>query len=66
MQCTKCKGQMILEKFMDLRNDTGKFTFNGWRCLICGKISDPIIEANRKLRVSPLVSRRKKYVVGVH
>jgi hypothetical protein len=66
MQCTKCKGQMILEEFLDLRDDTGRFTFHGWRCLICGEISDPVIRANRKLRMTPLNTRNRKSVVGVN
>jgi len=66
MQCTRCKGQMILEKFMDLRDDTGRFSFHGWRCLICGEVSDPTIQAHRKQQTPPMISRRRKSVVGVN
>jgi hypothetical protein len=66
MQCSRCKGQMILEKFLDLRDDTGKFGFHGWRCLICGEVSDPIIQAHRKQQIPPMVSRKRKSIVGVN
>lgn len=57
MQCSKCKGQMNLEDFMDIRDDTAKFSFQGWRCLICGEVDDPIIQAHRRKQVPPMVSR---------
>ena len=66
MQCQRCKGQMILEEFLDIGDDTGKFGFHGWRCLICGEVSDPIIQAHRKQQMQPMNSRRRKYVVGVN
>lgn len=57
---------MILEEFLDLRDDTGKFSFNGWRCLICGEVSDPAIQTHRREQKPAMVSRRRKAVVGVN
>ena len=43
MDCPRCKGVMAQEVFEDLLDDTGNLSFNGWRCLICGEILDPVI-----------------------
>ena len=48
MQCVRCNGLMVEDRFMDLRDDTGQIEFGGWRCVVCGNIADPIIVANRK------------------
>jgi hypothetical protein len=69
MRCSRCKGQMNLEDFQDIRDDTGKFSFQGWRCLICGEVFDPIIQAHRKQSVPPMnsrVSKKKIHGVGVN
>lgn len=41
---------MRKETFFDPLEDTGKYNFIGWRCLICGEILDAVILANRKFR----------------
>jgi len=38
---------MVADRFVDLADDSGQLMFSGWRCLVCGNISDPIIVANR-------------------
>lgn len=48
MHCQRCDGLMLMEQFYDFRDDTGRFEFTGWRCLICGAIEDPLIAANRE------------------
>jgi hypothetical protein len=42
MNCTKCQGKMYAEKFYF---QTG--TFQGWRCIACGDIIDPVILLHR-------------------
>jgi hypothetical protein len=42
VRCRRCGGRMILEKFFDVNN-----TFQGWHCLICGEILDPVILLHR-------------------
>ena len=48
MQCVRCNGLMVEDRFIDLWDDTGQIEFGGWRCLVCGNIADPIILANRQ------------------
>ncbi|HEY4485711.1 MAG TPA: hypothetical protein VI702_05245 [Nitrospiria bacterium] len=48
------------ESFQDIRDDTGHYSFFGWRCPSCGEIIDPLILANRKNTPSPLVSKTRK------
>ena len=40
--CPRCKGFMRWDKFYH----NGEF-FEGWRCLICGEILDPLIYFHR-------------------
>jgi hypothetical protein len=48
MECPRCKGLMVEERFEDIRQGTGPLCFDGWRCVICGEIRDPVIETNRE------------------
>ncbi len=41
---------MLPERFQDVKDDTGKITFYGWRCVTCGEILDPVIMRNRDKR----------------
>lgn len=47
MQCVRCQGLMIADRFVDLAQ-SGDAEFNGWRCLVCGNITDPVMAANRR------------------
>jgi len=60
MHCLRCRGVMIQDLFEDLRDDTGSLHFQGWRCLSCGEILDPVIASNRESRRAPLVGRARK------
>ena len=44
MQCQRCNGMMISERFYGPGNP-----FWGWRCVRCGEIFDPIILENRSI-----------------
>jgi len=48
MQCPRCDGYMVSERFQDLHNNTGELHFFGSRCVICGEILDPTILINRE------------------
>ena len=47
MQCVRCQGLMIVDRFVDM-DQSGNAQFVGWRCLVCGNITDPVMAANRR------------------
>jgi hypothetical protein len=63
LACPRCSGLLVIEEYMDLRDDTGRIHFTALRCAICGEIIDPVILSNRrasrpKLRYG---ARRRKF-----
>lgn len=50
---------MIASRFFDLSGDEGMHTFDGWQCLNCGEVADPVILNNRSHRPDPVVSRAR-------
>lgn len=48
MGCSRCRGYMIRDSFLDLRDDTGCLQFEGWRCINCGEVVDPVVLAHRR------------------
>ncbi len=55
MTCTRCKGLMVQDHFLDLL-DTDLRTA-AWRCVSCGDIIDPVVLANRHRQVSETQAR---------
>lgn len=47
MNCQRCRGFMIRESFLDMRDDTGHLSFDGWKCLNCGELVDPVVLMHR-------------------
>lgn len=43
MECPKCKGLMMLERFSDFF-----LVFYAWKCINCGSIIDRTISSNRR------------------
>jgi hypothetical protein len=60
MDCPRCKGIMVYDVFEDFQDDTGLLSFDGWRCILCGEIVDPVIAANRGTRPAPLLGHSRK------
>jgi hypothetical protein len=50
---------MVPDRFVDLV-ESGEAEFGGWRCLVCGNITDPVIVANRQHRPAPKKPLRKR------
>ena len=55
MQCPRCGGLMIVERFQDLLDETGRINFYALRCLLCSETLDPTILMNRTAGESSLV-----------
>jgi hypothetical protein len=50
MQCARCNGLMVCEKFEDLGGlGSGDHESAGWRCINCGAIVDHVITTHRRL-----------------
>lgn len=65
MECPRCKGLMVQERFEDMLDDTGCLCFKGWRCIICGEILDAVIASHRESRPDPLIgSARRRFVLS--
>jgi len=47
MECLRCRGMMVEERFEDLRGDPHDISFHGWRCVSCGDVADPVILYHR-------------------
>lgn len=52
MRCLRCQGFLIAIQMRDL----GQPPVTGWRCLLCGAMTDPGIEANRVSQSPPIRS----------
>jgi len=49
MDCPKCKGLMMLERFSDFF-----LIFYAWKCINCGSIVDRTIAANKRQSLAGL------------
>lgn len=46
MNCRKCGGLMVAEKFLFTSVESRPWDYVGSRCLCCGRIEDPVILAH--------------------
>ena len=57
MRCARCGGLMVREQFEDLGGlGSSDHEYAGWRCLNCGAIVDPMIDAHRRITSSAVAS----------
>ena len=61
MRCQRCQGCMISDHFMDILNVSGEIDFEGWRCLNCGEITDPVIVRHHQFAASPPSKSRRRW-----
>jgi hypothetical protein len=47
MRCARCGGLMNHEWFMNTMSEETSWSYDGWRCVDCGDIIDPLILLNR-------------------
>lgn len=59
MCCGRCNGLMIRDSFLDLRDDMGSLQFDGWRCVNCGEVLDPVVLAHRMNPPAPYRGRTR-------
>ena len=56
MTCRRCQGCMTRDHFLDLQESGGDWWLEGWRCINCGHVFDPVLEKNRRLHAAALLS----------
>ena len=47
MTCSRCRGLMIEDHFVDLEGAFGEMWTTSWRCVNCGHVHDSVIEQHR-------------------
>ena len=53
MNCSRCHGLIVKEHFLDFEGTYGHMWANGYRCMNCGNVHDPVIEQHRLAKVQP-------------
>jgi hypothetical protein len=56
MTCRRCQGCMARDHFLDLQESGGEWWLEGWRCINCGHVYDPVVEKNRRLHAAMLAA----------
>ncbi|HSB43796.1 MAG TPA: hypothetical protein VLD60_02230 [Nitrospira sp.] len=56
MTCRRCQGCMARDHFLDLQESGGEWWMEGWRCINCGHVFDPVVEQNRRLHAAAMAS----------
>jgi uncharacterized Zn finger protein len=55
MNCSRCHGLMVREHFLDLEGTYGHMWANGYRCMNCGNVHDPVIEQHQLTKAQPVL-----------
>ena len=50
MTCSRCRGLMVEDHFLDLEGSYGQMWTTSLRCVNCGHVHDAVIEQNRSAR----------------
>lgn len=62
MDCSRCRGLMVVDACLDMDDDSGHLWFGAWRCVNCGQVVDLGVLRNRlkqKAGSSPLGERTR-------
>ena len=50
MDCSRCRGLMVEDHFLDFEGGFREMWTASWRCMNCGHVHDPVIEQHRLAR----------------
>ena len=50
MDCSRCRGLMVEDHFLDFEGGFREMWTASWRCMNCGHVHDAVIEQNRLAR----------------
>ena len=56
MNCQRCQGCMARDHFLDMQESGGEWWTEGWRCINCGHVFDPVMEQNRRIHAAAMAS----------
>lgn len=56
MTCERCGGLSIVMRF----GDGFAWEYDGWRCMNCGNVIDPLIQSNRDVQAHRGIGRMTK------
>ncbi len=45
---------MARDHFLDMQESGGEWWMEGWRCLNCGHVFDPVVEQNRRMHAAAM------------
>lgn len=54
MTCHRCEGFMVQDDYFQLVESDRRLA--AWRCVLCGDVVDPVIEANKKQQLAGVAS----------
>lgn len=60
MNCPRCQSLAVEEVFVDYESGSGAMSFLGYRCILCGDVSDTTILRHRAAHSSSLWGNRRK------
>ena len=55
MHCSRCRGLMIKDRFLDIMGQFGEMWAISWRCVNCGHVYDSVIQQHRSAPEKVLV-----------
>ena len=47
---------MARDHFLDLQESGGEWWLEGWRCINCGHVHDPVVEKNRRMHAAAMAA----------
>lgn len=47
---------MARDHFLDMQESGGEWWLEGWRCINCGHVFDPVLERNRRMHAAALAA----------
>jgi len=50
MNCSRCRGLMVEDHFLDFAGTFGHMWTSGYRCMNCGHVHDPVIAQHHQAR----------------
>jgi hypothetical protein len=59
MECRRCGGYLVSDRFMELVEVDDRTWHHSCRCVNCGAIEDSVIRSNRRLQMANTITPRR-------